>query len=72
MTQWSDTTLAYRRQRRISATVLIATRAKCVSQNLAKRVTLSEAKHLKSFSASEILRCAQDAKHGPKEFWDRL
>ena len=33
---------------------------------------LSEAKHLKSFSANEILRCAQDDKHRPKESWDRL
>ena len=46
--------------------------AQCLSQNLAKAVMLSEAKHLESFSASEILRRAQDDKHRPKEFWDRL
>jgi len=32
---------------------------------------LSEAKHLKSFSANEILRYAQDDKHRLKRFWDR-
>ena len=51
---------------------LIKGETKSLSENLAKAVMLSEAKHLKSFSAGEILRCAQDDKHRPKEFWDRL
>ena len=45
---------------------------KSLSQNLGNAVMLSEAKHLKCFRANEILRCAQDDNHGPKEFSDRL
>jgi len=45
---------------------------KSLSENPAEHVMLSEAKHLKSFRANEILRFAQDDHQRFKRFSDRF